>query len=35
MGFLQQPGPPLGESDLPVDLVLDPLQLNPSPPHTS
>jgi hypothetical protein len=35
MGFLQQSRPSLGEGDLPVDLVLDPFQLNPSSPHNS
>ncbi|KAK8972222.1 hypothetical protein V6N11_024307 [Hibiscus sabdariffa] len=33
MGFLEQTRPSLGESDLPVDLVFDSLELNPTPPH--
>ena len=31
--LLEQAVAALGEGDLAVDLVLDPLQLNPSPPH--
>jgi hypothetical protein len=31
--LLEQTVPALGEGHLPVDLVLDPLQLDPSPPH--
>lgn len=33
VGLLEQARPPLGEGDLPVDLVLYPLQLKPAPPH--
>ena len=33
MSFLEQPGPPLRESHLPADLVLDSLKLNPTSPH--
>lgn len=33
VSFLQQTVPPLGEGHLAVDLVLDPLQLNPPSPH--
>jgi len=33
--LLEQPVAALGEGDLAVDLVLDPLQLNPPPPHGS
>lgn len=33
MSFLQQSRPPLRERHLAVDLVLDPLQLNPTSPH--
>jgi hypothetical protein len=33
VGLLEEPVATLGEGDLPVDLVLDPLQLNSSPPH--
>lgn len=35
MGFLEQPSPSLGESHLPTDLVLNPLQLNPPSSHLS
>ena len=31
--FLKQARPSLGESHLPIDLVLDPLQIHSSPPH--
>ena len=31
--LLEQAIPALGERHLPVDLVLDPLQLHPTPPH--
>jgi hypothetical protein len=33
VGLLEEAVAALGEGDLPVDLVLDPLQLNSSPPH--
>ncbi|RRT73258.1 hypothetical protein B296_00033552 [Ensete ventricosum] len=33
VGLLEQPRPALGEGHLPIDLVLDPLQLHPPPPH--
>ena len=33
VGLLEQSVPALGEGDLAVDLVLDPLQLDPPPPH--
>jgi hypothetical protein len=33
VGLLEEAVAALGEGDLPVDLVLDALQLNPSPPH--
>jgi len=33
MSFLEQTRPSLGERYLPIDLVLDPLQLHPSSPH--
>lgn len=33
MSFLEQPTSPFGESNLPVNLVLYPLQLNPTSPH--
>lgn len=33
IGFLQQPISAFGECHLPVNLVLDPLQLHPSPTH--
>jgi len=33
VGLLEQAVAALGEGHLAVDLVLDPLQLNPSPPH--
>ena len=35
MSFLQQPTSPFGEGNLPVDLVLYPLHLNPTSPHLS
>ena len=33
VGLLEQPAPPLRERHLPVDLVLDPPQLDPPSPH--
>ncbi|RWW35947.1 hypothetical protein BHE74_00059062 [Ensete ventricosum] len=33
VGLLEQPGSALGEGHLPIDLVLDPLQLHSPPPH--
>lgn len=35
MGFLQKPTSPFGKRNLAVDLILYPLQLNPTPPHLS
>lgn len=35
VGFLQQTRPPLRECHLPIDLVLNSLQLHSSPPHFS